>query len=176
MKRRSFNYYKLAVCLLIFGFSISSHAWATVGGPTRIRILGYDVKSRRVCYAQTSYHGGFSLPRVLFLDLSSGDPRRPHEHSLWDRKLTEKDLPSIDRRISEFEKTLTALRPLEYKRWQLTVENVGHDKMTDPNFGHEIDRFRLRLIFKNQSFTADTVVTAYCNRNVTVFDWYQIPG
>jgi len=102
--------------------------------------------------------------------------RRAHEHSLWDRKLTEKDLPSIDRRISEFEKTLTALRPLEYKRWQLTVENVGHDKMTDPNFGHEIDRFRLRLIFKNQSFTADTVVTAYCNRNVTVFDWYQIPG
>lgn len=161
--------------LLFAALCAATAAIATVGDHTRIKLLGYESATRRVCFVETSYRGEPALPRVLTIEPGARGAA-PVEHTLWEGRKTELDLPSIFSAIQEFAGTLEPLEPYGPDGWRLETAIERHDTIQDRYFGHDIERFLMRLTLEAGPFRADTLVTAYFNRMVAVYGIYVVPG
>jgi hypothetical protein len=151
-------------------------AFATAGFDSRIRILGYEPRSGRIYYEFVTPKGEPQLPHVLSIEPGARDGAPPVEHALWGPGKTESDLPEIYEAIWRLAAGLEPLAPLDGTSWRLTTTIVEHDTIQDKYFGHEIERFGIRLRFEAGPYGADTTVTAYLNRTVAVYGLYEMPG
>lgn len=161
--------------LLAIGLAATA-AMATVGFDSRIRLLGYEPSSGRIYYVLTAPRGEPMLPRVRSIGPSGRGGPEPVEHVLWGPETNESDLPAIYDTIRAFGSTLDPLEPRAVAGWRLEAAVAAHDTIRDEYFGHEIERFRMRLRFEAGPYRADTLVTAFFNRTVVVYGVYRIPG
>lgn len=172
--RRRAGSRRAAAALLCLAVA-STAAVATVGFPTRIRILGYEPSSGRLCYLLTSPRGEPNLPRVLSIDPADRSGAAPVERALWEKGKGELDLPELYRKIEEFAATLEPLAHCD-DDWILETAIEAHDTIQDPYFGQDIERFAMRLRFAIGPYGGDTLVTTYIDRRIEVIGFHEMPG
>lgn len=116
---------KTALFLLPLG--LPSLAFATVGGPQNIEILGYEVKEQKLYVMRHYLDGRGRLPQLYYYNFKSAKPNQLIQvNSLYINPKTKRidydqDSRKFDQDIAKIKKRLVPLSPIQSSKPQLKI-------------------------------------------------------
>lgn len=152
-------------------------AGATVGGPEVATILGWNPADRKVYYIVHFHDESDRPPRVFFLDLKSSKPGKAVPLRLWPEGTDQRiDYGTIDSKTEALRKSLVPLRVSAPDTLDLSITTrIAQEKWKDRD-GAVRGRYEQELVISHGSLKGRTKVTSFCNREIQIKEWYEIPG
>lgn len=148
-------------------------ARATVGGPETATILGWDPADRKIYYIVYFSDESDRMPRVYFLDLKSSPPGKVVPLNLWPERPT--DYKALYSKVEALKKRLVQLSASVPDALTLTVKTTSFQKDWRDVQGDLREKYTLEIQVSRESLVGQTQVTSYCNREVLIKEWYEIP-
>lgn len=118
---------KLKGALLLLPLAQPGLAFATVGGPQNIEVLGYEVKGQKLYILRHYLDGRGRLPQLYYYNFKSAKPNQLIQiNSLYINPKTKRidydqDSRQFDRDISKIKKRLILLKPIQTPHPQLKI-------------------------------------------------------
>lgn len=117
----------IKTALLLLPLSLPSLAFATVGGPQNIEVLGYEVKEQKLYIMRHYLDGRGRLPQLYYYNFKSQKPNQLVQvNSLYINPKTKRidydqDSRKFDQNIAKIKKRLVPLNPIQKSKLQLKV-------------------------------------------------------
>jgi hypothetical protein len=152
-------------------FGYAAAVGATVGGSDIASILGWNPNEKKLYYVVTSCDESCRR-QVYALDLGSSHPDQPVP--VWPEDPEGRvDHRAVFKRIEALRKELVQLPVPVPDAIDLTVITKAVAEFDIA--GDRVPEFHLELAVSQGPLKGQAAVTAYCNRMVTIHEWYRIP-
>ena len=118
---------KIRIAALLLALGIPVSAFATVGGPQNIEVLGYEVKDQKLYLLRHYLDGRGRLPQLYYYHFKSKTPHQLIQvNSLYINPKTkqidyDQDSRKFDQEIAKIKKRLIPLVPLQKQNIQLKL-------------------------------------------------------
>lgn len=118
---------KIRIAALLLALSIPVSAFATVGGPQNIEVLGYEVKDQKLYLLRHYLDGRGRLPQLYYYHFKSKTPNQLIQvNSLYINPQTkqidyDQNSRKFDQEIAKIKKRLIPLVPLQKQNIQLKL-------------------------------------------------------
>lgn len=129
---------KIRIAALLLALGIPVSAFATVGGPQNIEVLGYEVKDQKLYLLRHYLDGRGRLPQLYYYNFKSKTPNQLIQvNSLYINPKTkqidyDQDSRKFNQEIAKIKKRLIPLVPLRKQAIQL--------KLLKTSKGTEVDQ------------------------------------
>jgi len=118
---------KIRIAALLLALGIPVSAFATVGGPQNIEVLGYEVKDQKLYLLRHYLDGRGRLPQLYYYNFKSKTPNQLIQvNSLYINPQTkqidyDQNSRKFDQEIAKIKKRLVPLNPIQKSKPQLKV-------------------------------------------------------
>lgn len=118
---------KIKTVALLFTFTLPATAFATVGGPQNIEVLGYEVKDQKLYVMRHYLDGRGRLPQLYYYNFKSKTPNQLVQvNSLYINPKTKRidydqNNQKFDQDIAKIRKRLIPLAPIQNQKLQIKL-------------------------------------------------------
>lgn len=161
-------------------FSLS--AYATVGGPQNIEVLGFDKKDQKI-YVMRHFHDGRGrLPQLYYYQLNAKSPTQLITvKSLYINPKTKRidydqDSTAFDKEIKKIKNRLTRLTPINNNNVRIqiiTTINGTAKAWYDPS--ETIDKWKYQYRVKNSTYKSTLQTAETYKEGLKVSQAYKVP-
>ena len=161
-----------------------SPAFATVGGPEHIEVLGFDHAEQKI-YLLRHYHDQYGrLPQLYYYQLTGETPTKLIEVKSIYQKLKRQNQQqyenAVAKAVDQIKQRLSPLDELDTRQATIFVidQHVEHGNLwqhTDPNDAFEVVRYTQDYQIRNTQFLSDLQTsTSYQNNQMKTVQLYSL--
>lgn len=160
---------------------LSCSAFATVGGPQTIEVLGYDSKDQKIYVMRHFEDGRGRLPQLYYYQLNSKKPTQLITvKSLYINPVTKRidydqDSTQFDKEISKIKKRLVKLTPMNNSNAQIqliTTMNGTAKSWYDPN--ENIDKWSYQYRVKSSQYKSAVQTAETYKEGLKISKTYKV--
>ena len=173
---------KIKTVLLSLTVALPSIAFATVGGPQTIEVLGYDASDQKVYILRHFYDGRGRLPQLSYYLLGSQQPHKSIDvSSLYINPHTQQvdydqDPQAFNQALAKIKSRLHPLPKIPTTTLQLDILQIKQQRVNlGPDLAQNIQQYQYCYQLKKGILVSPIQTATSYKTNIQVSQSYQLP-